>query len=53
VISVFNVTFSGSATGKRYDGSANGVLNSYGAGSASSYFPGNANGTMATGAQQL
>jgi hypothetical protein len=53
VVSVFNVTFSGSATGKRYDGTANAVLNSYGAGSASAHFPGNANGTTASGAQQL
>jgi len=52
VVSLFNVAMSGAATGKRYSGSMNAVLQSFGAGSASTYFPGNANGTVATGAQQ-
>lgn len=51
-ISMYSVTISGSATGKRYDGSGLSFLNSYGAGTASTYFPGNSNGTTATGAQQ-
>jgi len=36
----------------RYTGTLNGVLNSFGAGTVSTYFPGNSNGTVATGAQQ-
>jgi hypothetical protein len=52
VVSIYNTTFSGSATGKRYTGTGNGVLNSYGAGTESTFFPGNSNGTKATGAQQ-
>jgi len=52
VVSLFNVAMSGAATGKRYSGSMNAVLQSFGAGTASTYFPGNANGTVATGAQQ-
>jgi hypothetical protein len=52
VASLFNVTFSGAATGKRYTGTTNAVLNSFGAGTAATYFPGNVNGTVATGAQQ-
>lgn len=52
VVSFFNVTMSGSATGKRYTGIMGGMMNSFGAGSASTYFPGNSNGTTATGAQQ-
>ncbi|RUO97834.1 DUF2793 domain-containing protein [Hyphomicrobium sp.] len=51
--SLYAVSFSGSATGKRYNVSANSVLQSFGAGSASTYFPGNANGTTSTGGQQL
>jgi hypothetical protein len=51
-VSIFNVTYSGSATGKRYTGTMNAVLQSYGAGSSSTHFPGNSNGTTATGAQQ-
>lgn len=50
--SMFSVTFSGAATGKRYDVQGNSVLQSFGAGTASTYFPGNANGTTATGGQQ-
>lgn len=50
---LFSVTFTGAATGKRYTLIGNSVLNSFGAGSASTYFPGNSNGTTASGAQQL
>ena len=42
-------TFSGSATGPRYSGSLNGTINSGGGGA--SYFPGNAAGSVSTGAQ--
>lgn len=52
-IVLFNVTMSGSATGSRYTGSTNSVLDSGGAGTASTYFPGNSNGTTGTGAQQI
>jgi hypothetical protein len=41
------ITFSGSATGKRYDTSTNGVL--YTGGGGANYFPGNSAGTTATG----
>lgn len=47
VIVVVSLTFSGSATGKRYDATTNGVIQTYGGGA--SYFPGNASGTTATG----
>lgn len=47
-----STSFSGSATGKRYQGMMNALLQSFGAGTASTYFPGNSNGTTATGAQQ-
>ena len=43
------VTFSGSATGSRYNVSANGVIQTYG--QASTWLPGNAAGTTATGGQ--
>lgn len=46
-------TLSGSATGIRYYGTTNGVLNTGGAGTASTYFPGNANGQLNSGAQQI
>ena len=46
---LWNNTFSGSATGKRYQGVLNAVINAFGAGT--SYLPGNAAGTVATGAQ--
>lgn len=49
---MFSVTFSGAATGKRYTVTLNGVINSFGAGTSSTYFPGNSNGTTATGGQQ-
>lgn len=44
-------TFSGSATGKRYDAQANAVIQTQGAGA--SYFPGNASGTASTGGQYI
>lgn len=47
-----STSFSGSATGKRYQGTMNALLQSFGAGTVSSFFPGNSNGTTATGAQQ-
>ena len=51
-VTMQSVTMSGAATGKRYELTFNAGLNSFGAGSASTYFPGNANGTTASGAQQ-
>jgi len=42
-------TYTGSATGVRYAASLNGVINTIGGGA--SYFPGNAGGTTASGAQ--
>ena len=52
-IYMYNVTMIGAATGTRYYGNTNAVLHSSGAGTASTYFPGNANGGVDTGAQQL
>jgi len=52
VFTMFNWTFSGSATGKRYDVSGSGGLNSFGGGTASTFFPGNSNGTMSTNGWQ-
>lgn len=43
------MTFSGSGTGKRYDATLNGVINTVGAGASA--LPGNAAGTTATGGQ--
>lgn len=43
------VTFSGAATGSRYNCNTNGVIQSYGSGA--SYFPGDSAGTVATGGQ--
>lgn len=51
LIDSFGMTFSGSATGKRYDVSTNGVVRTNGAGST--YFPGNANGSTASGGQYV
>lgn len=48
-ITAYSVTYSGSATGKRYDSTLNAAINTFGGGS--SYFPGNASGTTATGGQ--
>jgi hypothetical protein len=44
-----STTFAGSLTGKRYSTSANGVIDTGGAGA--NYFPGDMNGTVATGGQ--
>lgn len=43
------VTFTGSATGKKYEATLNGVIQTYGSGA--SYFPGSVAGTVATGGQ--
>ena len=43
----YQMTFSGSATGKRYNAVRNGIINSFGGGA--SYFPGDVAGTTATG----
>lgn len=45
----FSNTYSGAATGTRYKGTLNGIINTFGGGA--SYFPGNSAGTTATGAQ--
>lgn len=47
-VSLFSVTFSGSATGKRYEITKGGTLNAYGAGSRSTYFPGDSDGSTDT-----
>lgn len=52
LVSLWNTTISGSATGKRYSVSANGFINSFGAGTSSSYFPGSVNGSSGTGGGQ-
>jgi hypothetical protein len=44
-------TFSGAATGQRYNGALNSVINTGGGGA--NYFPGNAAGAVATGAQYV
>jgi hypothetical protein len=49
IASVHSSTYSGSATGVRYDGSLNAVINANGAGAT--YLPGNTGGAVATGAQ--
>ncbi|GAA4108875.1 hypothetical protein ACFFTN_01465 [Aminobacter aganoensis] len=46
---VFSATFSGAATGKRYNAALNAVVNTFGGGA--NYFPGNVAGTTATGGQ--
>lgn len=45
------MTFSGSATGNRYDVATNGVINTNGGGA--NYFPGNSAGSSATGGQYV
>jgi hypothetical protein len=45
-----NKTFSGSATGKRYDSNSNGVIFTLG---GATYFPGSAAGTVSTGGQYV
>jgi hypothetical protein len=52
-VQVVNNTYSGSATGKRYTATSNAVINSGGSGASSTYFPGDSNGTTATGGQQI
>lgn len=52
VIQIASISMSGSATGKRYAATTNGAIITFGAGTASTYFPGNSNGTTATGGQQ-
>jgi hypothetical protein len=49
---MYAVTYSGAATGKRYSGDTTAIIQTFGAGTASTYFPGNSNGTVSTGAQQ-
>jgi hypothetical protein len=46
---IYSMTFSGSATGKRYNVRTNALLQTYGGGST--YLPGNVSGTTATGGQ--
>jgi hypothetical protein len=48
-VQLFNTTFSGSATGKRYSASGNSFINTGGGGV--NYFPGNVAGTLASGAE--
>ncbi|MFN7152923.1 MAG: hypothetical protein ACK4OE_04460 [Acidovorax sp.] len=45
----YGATFSGSATGKRYDATTNGIIFANGAGA--SYYPGDVAGTLSTGGQ--
>lgn len=49
VCSLYATTYSGAATGVRYRGVLNSVIQTYGGGA--NYFPGNAAGSVATGAQ--
>ena len=49
LVTTAGATFTGAATGKRYDASLNGIINTFGGGA--SYFPGDAAGTAATGGQ--
>lgn len=51
VLESFSTTYSGSATGSRYNANANGVIFTNGGGA--NYFPGNAVGTTATGGQYV
>lgn len=51
VIRFYSLTFSGAATGKRYDASLNAVIDSGGGGAT--FFPGNVTGTTATGGQYV
>jgi len=50
VVAAFNFTFSGSATGKRFDGNLNGVFHTLSSSNAT-YFPGNTAGSLANGGQ--
>lgn len=49
LISIFGTTLSGSATGKRYSVTLNGVINTFGGGA--NYWPGDVAGTTAAGGQ--
>lgn len=51
VLVMQSITFSGSATGQRYNVSANGVIHTYGAGATA--LPGNSAGAAATGGQYI
>jgi hypothetical protein len=51
LVEAVGITFSGTATGKRYQATANAVVQSGGGGA--NYFPGNAAGTLASGGQYL
>ncbi len=51
--SLWSITWSGSATGVRYYATSNGVINSFGQGTASTWFPGSSNGSTSTGGQQV
>lgn len=51
VLTALGQTFSGSATGKRFDVTGNAVINNNGAGS--SYFPGSVAGTQGTGGEVI
>jgi hypothetical protein len=51
LVTLQGITFSGSATGKRYDVVSNSVINTNGGGST--YLPGNASGTAATGGEYV
>lgn len=51
IISIFSMTFSGSATGARYSATGNAVINTNGGGA--SFLPGNSAGSVATGGQYL
>jgi hypothetical protein len=50
-IEFYTTTFTGAATGKRYDANTNGVLNTGGAGA--NYFPGSMAGTATSGGQYI
>jgi len=52
-ITLNGVTLSGSAIGLRYYGTTNAVLNTGGAGTPSTYFPGSSDGLKESGAQQI
>lgn len=51
IITTSNVTYSGSATGQRYNVSSNAVINTPGQGA--NFFPGNSAGAAATGGQYI
>lgn len=51
VLMVYGCTFTGSATGKRYDANTNGVINTGGGGA--NYLPGSITGTYASGGQYV